>query len=95
VREVWEESGLRIDAAGLRPVGYERVTVDGDATAHRWPHRRNYVACFAYSLQDVAPAVAPRLDDVDAAEWAQFAVVRERCSREFWWPLLECRDLWS
>jgi len=95
VREVWEESGLRIDAAGLRPVGYERVTVDGDASAHRWPHRRNYVACFAYRLQDVAPAVAPRLDDVDAAEWAPFAVVRERCSREFWWPLLESRDLWS
>jgi 8-oxo-dGTP pyrophosphatase MutT (NUDIX family) len=86
-RETWEESGLRIDPAALRPCGYVRVTFDAGATG-RWPNRRNYVACFAVSVDDVTPPVAPRSVDVDAAEWVALPEVRRRCSGEFWWPLL-------
>ncbi len=87
-RETWEESGLRIDPATLRPCGYERVTIDDGATG-RWPNRRNYVACFATVLEDVAPPVEPRGVDVDAAEWVHWPEVERRCSGEFWWPLLD------
>jgi len=87
VRETWEESGLRIDAAALRPCGYERVTLDGGPNG-RWPNRRNYVACFATVLEEVTPPVRPRDTDVDAAEWVQWPEVERRCSGEFWWPLL-------
>ena len=87
-RETWEESGLRIDPAALRPCGYERVTFDEGPTG-RWPNRRNYVACFATVLEDVTPPVAPRDGDVDAAEWVHWPEVERRCSGEFWWPLLE------
>lgn len=86
-RETWEESGLRIDPAALRPCGYERVTFDQGPTG-RWPNRRNYIACFVTVLEDVAPPVAPRDGDVDAAEWVRWPEVERRCSGEFWWPLL-------
>ena len=86
-RETWEESGLRIDPARLRPCGYERVTID-DGAAGRWPNRRNYVACFATVLEDVTPQVAPGGSDVDAAEWVQQPEIERRCSGQFWWPLL-------
>jgi 8-oxo-dGTP pyrophosphatase MutT (NUDIX family) len=87
-REAWEESGLRIDPARLRPCGYERVTFD-EGPIGRWPHRRNYIACFTTVLEDVTPPVSPRDMDVDAAEWVQWPDVESRCSGEFWWPLLE------
>ena len=86
-RETWEESGLRIDPARLAPCGYERVTID-DGAAGRWPNRRNYVACFATVLEDVAPPVAPGDADVDAAEWVQGPEVERRCRDQVWWPLL-------
>jgi 8-oxo-dGTP pyrophosphatase MutT (NUDIX family) len=85
-RETWEETGLRIDPGALRPCGYERVTLDAGA-AGRWPNRRNYVACFAAVLEDVRPPVAPRGEDVDAAEWVHWPEAKRRCSGEFWWPL--------
>jgi 8-oxo-dGTP pyrophosphatase MutT (NUDIX family) len=86
-REVWEESGLRLEPETLSRCGYERVTF-ADGPTGRWPNRRNYVACFSATLKDVRPAVAPRDPDVDAAEWVTWPQVKERCSGEFWWPLL-------
>ena len=85
-RETWEETGLRIDPAALKPCGYERVTFDGGPTG-RWPNRRNYIACFATVLQAVRPPVAPRGADVDAAEWVSRSEALRRCGGEFWWPL--------
>jgi len=85
-RETWEESGLEIDPAGLSPCGYERVTLDNGPSG-RWPNRRNYVACFTTVLDDVRPSVAPRGEDVDAAEWVHRSEVARRCNNEFWWPL--------
>jgi 8-oxo-dGTP pyrophosphatase MutT (NUDIX family) len=85
-RETWEETGLRIRPLALSPCGYERVSLDGGATG-RWPHRRNYVACFAYVLAVAAPPVSPRGVDVDVAEWVSRAEAQRRCSGEFWWPL--------
>ena len=85
-RETWAESGLRIDPARLRPCGYERVTLDGVMNG-RGPNQRHYIACFATVLEDVRPAVAPRGEDVDAAEWVHRAEVENRCSNELWWPL--------
>jgi len=85
-RETWEESGLCIDPATLKPCGYERVTFDAESTG-RWPNRRNYVACFATVLQVGRPPVAPRCGNVDAAEWVSWLEAERRCRAEFWWPL--------
>jgi 8-oxo-dGTP pyrophosphatase MutT (NUDIX family) len=86
-REIREETGLLIDPVALRPCGYERVTFAGGPTG-RWPHSRNFVACFATALEEVTPLVEPRDVDVDAAEWVSWAEAERRCSGEFWWPLL-------
>lgn len=86
IRETWEESGLLIAPAALRPCGYERVTLD-DGPSGRWPNRRNYVACFTTVLEEVAPPVAPRGTDVDNAEWVNWPEAARRCCGEFWWPL--------
>jgi 8-oxo-dGTP pyrophosphatase MutT (NUDIX family) len=87
VRETLEETGLRIDAAGLAPCGYERVTFD-TGPAGRWPNRRNYVACFTTVLEDVRPPVTPlSCRDVDEAEWVSRPEAQRRCGDEFWWPL--------
>jgi len=93
VRETWEEAGLWLDPSRLHPCGYERLTFEG-APVGRWPHRRNYVAVFATTLDLVAPQVSPRDRDVDAAEWVGMDEVERRCRGEFWWPLLEGRDPW-
>jgi 8-oxo-dGTP pyrophosphatase MutT (NUDIX family) len=85
-RETWEETGLRIDPAALRPCGYERVTFDAGSTG-RWPNRNNYVACFATVLEALRPPVASVGVDVDAAEWVDWSEAERRCSGEFWWPL--------
>ena len=86
-RETWEESGLRIDPASLTPCGYERVTLD-DGPSGRWPNQRNYIACFAATLDEVRPVIAPHDVDVNAAEWVDWPEVERRCSGEFWWPLM-------
>jgi 8-oxo-dGTP pyrophosphatase MutT (NUDIX family) len=86
-REIWEETGLRIDPAALRRCGYERVTFDVAATG-RWPNQRNYVACFTAAVEQVRPPVAPRSPDVDAAEWVGWTEAARRCGDAFWWPLL-------
>jgi len=86
IRETWEESGLRLDPAALRPCGYERVTLDEGPNGH-WPNQRNYIACFTTVLDEVRPAVEPRGVDVDAAEWVDWPEVERRCGGEFWWPL--------
>lgn len=86
-RETWEESGLRVDPQALEPCGYERITFDAGPEG-RWPYRRNHIAVFTLTLADVAPAVAPRDRDVDAAVWVDPAEAERRCADQFWWPLL-------
>lgn len=89
VREVREETGLRLDPGRLHACGYERLTFDGEPPPGRWPHRRNYVACFTYALLEVDPAVAPWLEDVDLAQWVDREEAARRCRQEFWWPLMD------
>ena len=90
-RETWEESGLRLDPAALTLCGYERLTFDA-GPAGRWPNRRNYIACFTTVLAEVMPPIAPRTEDVDAAEWVERAEAERRCHDEFWWPLVAYLD---
>lgn len=98
VREVREESGLRLAHDVLRPCGYERVTFDAapDGPGYgRWTRQRSYVAVFAAEVPQVRPRVAPELDDVDQAQWLTLNEAEERCSGEFWWPLLGRVDPWG
>ena len=91
VREVFEETGLVIDAQRLRRVGYERIVVRGqDATGElaHWTARRPYVQVFLAQLDTVRPALTPD-DDVDGALWIDADEFRGLCGDLFWWPLAE------
>lgn len=86
LREVHEESGLLIDAAQLRRVGYERIMV---RDLDHWSAHRPYVQVFEARLATVRPPLLPAADDVDGALWIDPCEFRDLCGELFWWPLAE------
>lgn len=91
VREVFEETGLRVHEERLHRVGYERIIVRGRTAsgelAH-WTARRPYVQVFEVQVPGVRPALLPG-DDVDGALWIDADEFEGLCSELFWWPLAE------
>nr|WP_237565324.1 DUF4031 domain-containing protein [Ornithinimicrobium cavernae] len=88
VREVAEETGLVLDPAVLRPVGYERITVAEGQQRGPWGVGDNHIAVFGTRVADRQP-VAPVADDILAAEWVDRATLQDRCADQPWWPLVE------
>ncbi len=88
VREVWEETGIRVTEGELRPCGYERFEIRGEVRG-RWLPGRSYLQVFRSELSGPGPVLQPALDDVDAVEWVDLDEFEQRCSGEFWWPLVE------
>lgn len=83
VRELAEETGLRVSAAELVVSGYERITVSDPS---HWASARPLVQVFRLELGQVQPTLVPG-DDVDQARWVDHDEFRELCRRQFWWPL--------
>lgn len=81
VREVAEETGLRIGEADL--------TVLGRQVFHT-PERegRDLLAVYAATVPDVRPALATDDDGTDGQSWVTPEEMERRCSAEFWWPLV-------
>lgn len=88
VREVAEETGLRLDPAVLRPVGYERITIAAGLEHGHWAAGANHIAVFAATVPDRLP-VAPQAADVEEAEWVDQPTLARRCADQPWWPLVE------
>lgn len=88
VREVAEETGLSLDPARLRPVGYERITIAEGLHRGAWGPGDNHIAVFGTRVPDRMP-VAPQSGDVLAAEWVDHRTLLARCATELWWPLVE------
>jgi 8-oxo-dGTP pyrophosphatase MutT (NUDIX family) len=86
VREVWEETGLRLDAAALAPVGYERFTPV--STTGRWPRGGGLMQLFADRVAG-GPQLVAALDDAVDPCWLTAEQFRQRCADRFWWPLVE------
>lgn len=88
VREVAEETSLRLDPSALVPVGYERVTIaEGHAVAP-WAAGDNHIAVFGARLEHRLE-VRPQAPDVLAAEWVDRRILVDRCADQAWWPLVE------
>ncbi len=85
VREVWEETGLELDAALLAPVGYERFDVDR-ATPMVAPGR-DLLQAFRAQLDAVRPALASAQEDTSDRRWVSLEEFAGLCRDEFWWPL--------
>ena len=88
VREVAEETSLRLDPAGLSPVGYERITIAEGQQRGAWAAGDNHIAVFGVRVPDRVP-VAPQAGDVLAAEWVDSETLLRRCAGQPWWPLVE------
>ncbi len=85
VREVGEETGLRLAPRQLRRVGYERIVVEDPG---HWTEERPCVQIFTATLDAVRPPLVPG-GDVDGAQWVDPSAFRALCSGLFWWPLVE------
>ncbi|GAB3258260.1 hypothetical protein GCM10027425_19610 [Alteromonas gracilis] len=87
VREVREETGLRIDPDDLVPVGYERfVDVRG---GHLWQPGRELLQVFAVRLPHTRPGVTDEHDaGTDALAWVDAAEAERRCAEHYWWPFV-------
>jgi 8-oxo-dGTP pyrophosphatase MutT (NUDIX family) len=86
VREVLEETGLRLDPAALRPCGWEAFR---PLTAGRWPDAGGRLQLFRAGLDASAPPMRATEDDVTGHRWVTPAELRDLCGGAFWWPLVE------
>nr|WP_269813027.1 DUF4031 domain-containing protein [Ornithinimicrobium sediminis] len=89
VREIFEETGLRLTADTLRPVGYERITIPVGHEVHPWDAGDNHIAVFSASIPLLRPPVAPRADDVTEARWATPTEARGLSGQQHWWLLVD------
>ena len=85
VREVEEETGIRLEPSALVPVGYERFV--RQAGVGLWRAGQDVLQSFRADLSVTAPPLRPALDDTSAQEWAPWAEFERRCGDLFWWPL--------
>ncbi|MFK5635009.1 DUF4031 domain-containing protein [Ornithinimicrobium sp. LYQ103] len=90
VREVAEETGLRLAPEVLTPVGYERIVVQHGHGTGSWRDGVNLLAVLAAPVA-ARHAVAPLLDDVLEARWATRREAERLAGHEPWWALV---DLW-
>jgi len=87
VREVWEETGIELAKARLRPCPYERFEIRGEVRG-RWLPGRSYLQVFRADLPGVGATLRPGLDDVDEARWVDAPELERLCGTQFWWPLV-------
>ncbi|GAA5168052.1 DUF4031 domain-containing protein [Ornithinimicrobium tianjinense] len=88
VRELSEETGLRLRPDDLRPVGYERVTVDEGVDAWPFGPGANHLQVFAAAVE-VAVPLRPALDDVLEAAWFARGDAERLSGAQPWWPIVD------
>ncbi|GIL36628.1 DUF4031 domain-containing protein [Phycicoccus sp. DTK01] len=87
VREVHEETGLFLDPAALRPVGYERFrAVEGEGP---WTRGTDLLQLFETHLASVRPALSSAHDDTSDRRWVTRPELERLCGATFWWPLVD------
>lgn len=85
VRELHEETGIRLTEADLTPAGYEWLELSEPAPGP-WSYPNDRLAVYRAALPEVVD-LGPVLDDVDQPTWLTFPQFIDRCSAAFWWPL--------
>lgn len=90
VREIAEETGLRLDPRELTPVGYERITIAAGAQVPPWDEGENHIAVYAATVPERLPVQSQAEDeDVVEAAWVTWEEAEVRCGDQPWWPLVE------
>lgn len=85
VREVWEETGLRLGPDDLRPCGHEQLR---PRSVGAWPGDGGSLQLFRVTIPGVGPdLVASEADAVDP-HWVSAQEFEALSGRQFWWPLV-------
>lgn len=87
VREVAEETGIRLSSTQLTPCAYERFDVTA-GPGSRFRPGRSCLQVFRAELPVDHPVLTPALDDVDEARWVERRQLERLCGTQFWWPLV-------
>lgn len=85
VREVLEETGLRLAEQSLVPCGYERFRPL--SPGGRWPEEGGCLQVFRTRLAVSQPLMSSSFDDVVDHRWVAPAEFEDLCGEAFWWPL--------
>lgn len=85
LRETHEETGLRVGAASVEVVGYERFTPITDDNVI--DPRRPFLQVYRAELDVVLPPITQGDDGVHETRWVTPQEYAELCSHLFWWPL--------
>jgi 8-oxo-dGTP pyrophosphatase MutT (NUDIX family) len=85
VRELWEETGVRLDPAALVACGHEDFA---PRSPGRWPVDGGSMQLFRARLdEDGAELAAAEPDAVDP-QWVTAQEFAARSGNQFWWPLV-------
>lgn len=85
VREVWEETGLRLDPEDLRVFGHE----DFAPVSHgRWPAGGGSMQLFRVELPVTGDDLVAAEPDAVDPKWVRAEEFEALSGRQFWWPLV-------
>jgi 8-oxo-dGTP pyrophosphatase MutT (NUDIX family) len=85
VREVWEETGLRLVQEDLRVFGHEHLT---PRTVGVWPEDGGSMQLFRVTMTGVGTDLTASEDDAVDPRWVSAREFEELSGRQFWWPLV-------
>jgi 8-oxo-dGTP pyrophosphatase MutT (NUDIX family) len=87
VREVEEETGLRLHPTALVPCGYERWSAVRGVGL--WRPGQDLLQVFRADVRTVRPSLTATLDDTSDRRWVTPEEFAALCGHLFWWPLAE------
>jgi 8-oxo-dGTP pyrophosphatase MutT (NUDIX family) len=87
VREVWEETGLRLAEGDLRAWGFERFRPV--SSTGRWPPAGGVLQLFRTTCDATATDLVASEPDAVDPQWVTAEQFEALASRRFWWPLVE------
>lgn len=86
VREVWEETGVRLRATDLVPVGHEDFHPIG--VRGRWPVDGGSMQLYAARLVGAGPPLVAGEPDAVDPQWLEPEELEARSGGQFWWPMV-------
>lgn len=86
LREVWEETGLRLDAEAVEAVGHEIYT---PRSRHGlWPEGGGSMQVFRARLPGAGEELVASEPDAVDPRWVSAEEFEALAGRQFWWPLV-------
>jgi 8-oxo-dGTP pyrophosphatase MutT (NUDIX family) len=87
LRELWEETGIRLEPGALRACGHEDFiprSLNG-----RWPAEGGSIQLFRAEIADVGGELVSAEPDAVDPRWVTAQEFAALSGARFWWPLIE------